>query len=124
MTLRTIGKDVNSVEHPADQSPPRPEKANGKSRGGAVSPPQPSFRLSSDDDRSIYSAENEHDGQRGRLLAPSALRYKSVSPTTAPSGSWRAKGNALWTASKGLVLVLVAQLYAPGAATPNPQGRA
>ncbi|KAL8927781.1 MAG: hypothetical protein Q9208_002197 [Pyrenodesmia sp. 3 TL-2023] len=111
MTLRTIGKGVGSAEDPADQSPPRPKKADGKGRGRAVSPPQPSFRQSSDDDRSIYSADDEHEGQRGRLLAPSILRYKSVSPTTAPSWSWRAKGNALWTANKGLVLVLVAQFF-------------
>ncbi len=103
-TARTIG---SSAEDPADQSPPRPENVIGKARAGAASP----RRLSSDDDGSTYSADTEHEGQRGRLLPLSTLRYKSVSPAAAPSRSWRAKGTALWTVNKGLVLVLVAQLF-------------
>ncbi|KAI4199346.1 MAG: hypothetical protein LQ346_002583 [Caloplaca aetnensis] len=98
MSPRTVG---SSAEDPADQSPPRPENVIGAS----------ARRLSSDDDGSTYSADNEHEGQRGRLLPLSTLRYKSVSPAAAPSRSWRAKGIALWIANKGLLLVLVAQLF-------------
>ncbi|KAL8689770.1 MAG: hypothetical protein Q9224_004566 [Gallowayella concinna] len=73
-------------------------------------PLQNSFTPSDDDNNgSIYSADNENERERGRLLAPSTLRYPSTSP--APIQSWRARCIALWIANKGLVLVGLSQLF-------------
>ncbi|KAL9001107.1 MAG: hypothetical protein Q9169_000290 [Polycauliona sp. 2 TL-2023] len=69
-----------------------------------------SFRLSSDDNGSIYSADNENERERGRLLSPAVSRHQSVSPA-APVRSWKARCNAFWITNKGLLLVLVSQLF-------------
>ncbi|KAL8659422.1 MAG: hypothetical protein Q9226_000449 [Calogaya cf. arnoldii] len=88
-----------------DRSPPRPlEKKFGRKKD------TPSFRPSSDDDGSIYSANTENERQRGRLLPPNVRRHQSVSPAP-PARTWKARCNALWLANKGLVLVLVSQLF-------------
>lgn len=73
-------------------------------------PLQRSFRPSSDDNGSIYSADNANERRRGRLLTPAALRHQSVSPAP-PARSWKARCNALWLANKGLLLVLLSQLF-------------
>ncbi|KAL8942953.1 MAG: hypothetical protein Q9216_001368 [Gyalolechia sp. 2 TL-2023] len=89
-----------------DQAPPRPAndaKANAQPSLESFSTP------SSDDNRSIYSADNENERLRDRLLPPAGLRHNSTSP--APSPSFRARCTSLWTANKGLLLVLVAQLF-------------
>ncbi|KAL8728968.1 MAG: hypothetical protein Q9166_005063 [cf. Caloplaca sp. 2 TL-2023] len=93
-------------------SPPSQDKTGGKiqSQQYLDIPLQDSFTPSSDDNDSIYSADNENERQRGRLLAPSTLPDESISP--APAQSWRAKCIALWIANKGLVLVLISQLFA------------
>ncbi|KAL8711371.1 MAG: hypothetical protein Q9220_004268 [cf. Caloplaca sp. 1 TL-2023] len=63
------------------------------------------------DNASIYSADNENERQRGRLLSPSPLRHLSLSPAPLKAQSWKARCNALWIANKGLVLVLFSQLF-------------
>ena len=73
-------------------------------------PIQDSCRTSSDDNASIYSADHENERLRGRLLHPEAQRPQSISPTPL-ARSWKAKANALWVANKGLVLVLISQLF-------------
>lgn len=94
-----------------DRSPPTQLKDEpGRKAESRDIPPQHSFRPSSDDNGSIYSADNENERQRGRLLTPAALRHQSVSPAS-PARSWKARCNALWLANKGLLLVLVAQLF-------------
>lgn len=106
------GKDVDNAKTADEPPPPRPEAGNGKVEAQPfrdLAPLTHSFRPSSDDAGSTYSADNENERQRGRPLDSTFLRYQSVSP--APPRSWRAKGNALWTANKGLVLVLVSQLF-------------
>ncbi|KAL8654252.1 MAG: hypothetical protein Q9210_001628 [Variospora velana] len=104
-------KHADSQSDTSDQPPPRPD-SNGKAHSesqGLLAPLQITSRPSSDDDGSIYSADNENERQRGRLLAPTTARYQSVSP--APARSWRAKCKALWTVNKGLALVLLSQLF-------------
>ncbi|KAI4262636.1 MAG: hypothetical protein L6R42_002193, partial [Xanthoria sp. 1 TBL-2021] len=94
-----------------DRSPPTQLKDEpGRKVESRDIPPQHSLRPSSDDNGSIYSADNENERQRGRLLTPAALRHQSVSPAF-PARSWKARCNALWLANKGLLLVLVAQLF-------------
>ncbi|CAO1600742.1 hypothetical protein XANCAGTX0491_004424 [Xanthoria calcicola] len=73
-------------------------------------PLQRPFRPFSDDNGSIYSADNANERQRGRLLTPAALRHQSVSPAP-PARSRKARCNALWLANKGLLLVLLSQLF-------------
>lgn len=124
--IMTVEKDVGLgaaklASAPADQSlPPRPAKAEGRAEGKAEAYHQPyqepqepflnALRPSSDDDNvSAYSADNENERQRGRLLAAPRLRYPSVSPS--PPRSWRDACRASWKANKGLVLVLVSQLF-------------
>ncbi|KAI4201840.1 MAG: hypothetical protein LQ350_003040 [Teloschistes chrysophthalmus] len=68
-----------------------------------------SFTTSLDEDRSFYSADNSNERWRGRLLAPSILRYRSTSP--APNESWRARCHALWFAHRGPLCVLGSQLF-------------
>ncbi|KAL8720244.1 MAG: hypothetical protein Q9225_002876 [Loekoesia sp. 1 TL-2023] len=113
MAATAVGDDVASAKSPDGQSPPRPDKADAKAERqpylDQLAPLQTPFRPSSDDNASIYSADLENEPQRGRLLVPPALRYHSLSPT--PTQPWRVKCSTLWTANKGLVLVLVAQLF-------------
>lgn len=118
-----VEKDVSSLDtkhqsDPSDQPPrPRSEKdnSNGKVLGeskppqGHLTPIKSTLRSFSDDDVSIYAADNENERQRARLLVPTAARYHSLSPGPAPS--WRAKCQTLWTANKGLALVLASQLF-------------
>ncbi|KAL9030537.1 MAG: hypothetical protein Q9196_001358 [Gyalolechia fulgens] len=96
---------VDDVGNLDDQALPRPTT----NKDGRVEPLQIPFRSSSDDNPSIYSADNENERLRGRLLPPAGLRYHSTSP--APPKSFRARCGSLWTANKGLVLVLVSQLF-------------
>lgn len=71
---------------------------------------QNSRRPSCDSNGSIYSADNENERERGRLLARSTRRYQSISP--APSArSWTARCNALWVANRGPVLVMLSQFF-------------
>ncbi|KAL8924981.1 MAG: hypothetical protein Q9172_002463 [Xanthocarpia lactea] len=106
-----VKQDDDSEAECQDRSPPRQDKHKpGKLQQYLDNPLQTSFRASSDDSGSIYSADNENERQRGRLFAPTALRYQSISPAP-PARSWRAKCNALWFANKGLVLVLISQLF-------------
>lgn len=113
--IMTVGENVGSAKDPYDQSPTRPDQPDGKVESQPYSdrfaPLQYSFRPSSDDNVSIFSADNENERERGRLLAPPSLRDKSLSPAPPQPRSWRAKGNALWTANKGLLLVLASQLF-------------
>lgn len=105
----TAGDDVASAKSSDDQSSLKPDKADVKVEPHRFAPLQTSFRPSSDDDASVYSADDQNERQRGRLLAQPALRYQSLSPT--PARSWKVKCSTLWTANKGLVLVLVSQLF-------------
>ncbi|KAI4125096.1 MAG: hypothetical protein LQ341_007004, partial [Variospora aurantia] len=98
--------DSQSDTSKLDQPPPR--RPDSKSQG-LLAPLHISSRLSSDDDGSIYSADNENERQRGRLLAPTTAQYQSGSP--APARSWRVRCKALWTVNKGLALVLLSQLF-------------
>ena len=107
----TVKQDDDSEAECQDRSPPRQDKHKpGKLQQYLDIPLQTSFRPSTDDSGSLYSAENENERQRGRLFAPAALRYQSISPAPAAC-SWRARCNALWFANKGLVLVLVSQFF-------------
>ncbi|KAL8681828.1 MAG: hypothetical protein Q9186_002060 [Xanthomendoza sp. 1 TL-2023] len=96
-----------------DPSPPRWDKIASQHYRYLDIPEIPlqnSFTPSDDDNNgSIYSADNENERERGRLLAPSTLRYPSTSP--APIQSWRARCIALWIANKGLVFVGLSQLF-------------
>ncbi|KAL8728129.1 MAG: hypothetical protein Q9181_005456 [Wetmoreana brouardii] len=97
---------------PRDPSPPRArDKTDGKieSQSFLEPPLQNSFRPSSEDSGSVYSADNENERQRGRLLAPSTLRYASTSP--APPQSWSTRCHARWIANKGLAYVLASQYF-------------
>lgn len=104
-----MGMDMDVAKDRDDQSP---DKANGKIESQPHTlevPLQNSFRISSEDDGSTYSADNENQRQRGRLLAPSTLRHASFSP--APAQTWKATCHAQWVANKGLAYVLAAQLF-------------
>ena len=98
----------------ADQSPPRPDEETKiqiepQSYLDPIVSLHHSFRPSSDGNGSIYSADHENERERGRLSAPFADRYHSISP--APVQSWRVKCSTLWTTNYGLVLVLLAQFF-------------
>lgn len=106
MTVEDVGHGKD-LDH---QAPPRlgTDKASGKELD-QLTPLQNSIRSSLEDNGSIYSADNENERSRGLLLPPAGRRYRSISP--APLQSWRAKCSSLWIANKGLVLVLIAQLF-------------
>lgn len=70
------------------------------------------FARSSDtiSDISIYSADNENERCRGRLLTVSPnIRLQSRSP--APPTTWKGKTQVFWVKNKGLALVMLAQLF-------------
>ncbi|KAL8776222.1 MAG: hypothetical protein Q9213_008348 [Squamulea squamosa] len=96
-----------------DRSPPRQDKPGDKSEQQQYLdiPLSLSFRPSLDDNGSIYSVDNENERQRRRLLAPSTIRYHPISPVPARSQLWRTRYKALWLANKGLLLVLLSQLF-------------
>ncbi|KAI4183050.1 MAG: hypothetical protein L6R41_005632 [Letrouitia leprolyta] len=106
MTVEDLGHGKD-LDH---QPPPSlgTDKTDGK-KLVQLAPLQDSSRSYSDENASIYSADNENERSRSRLLHPVGLRHHSTSP--APSPSFRAKCRSLWIANKGLVLVLVAQLF-------------
>ncbi len=110
----TVGRDdyKGGGTRCQDPSPPAHDEPGrkGEWQQPLDIPLQCPFRSSSDDNGSIYSADNANERQRGRLLTPAALRHQSVSPPP-PARSWKARCNALWLANKGLLLVLVSQLF-------------
>ncbi|CAL8581907.1 hypothetical protein XPA_007587 [Xanthoria parietina] len=110
----TVGRDdyKGGGTRCQDPSPPAHDEPGrkGEWQQPLDIPLQCPFRPSSDDNGSIYSADNANERQRGRLLTPAALRHQSVSPPP-PARSWKARCNALWLANKGLLLVLVSQLF-------------
>lgn len=74
-------------------------------------PTQSSFTRTSDtiSDYSIYSADNVNERQTRRLLAVTGeprLAARSSTPTT-----WKGKAVASWARNKGLVLVILSQLF-------------
>ncbi|KAL8775674.1 MAG: hypothetical protein Q9209_000170 [Squamulea sp. 1 TL-2023] len=104
-------EDIHFNPGRQDGSPPNKPCQKSEPKQYLDIPPSNSFRTSLDDNGSIYSADNENERQRGRLLAPSTLHYHPVSPASAQSQLWRARWNALWLANKGLLLVLLSQLF-------------
>lgn len=93
------------------RSPPRPfNDTRQPGRKNLDIPIQDSCRTSSDDNASIYSADHENERQRERLLHPEAQRHQSISPAPL-ARSWKTNADALWVANKGLVLVLISQLF-------------
>ncbi|KAI4109651.1 MAG: hypothetical protein LQ339_001764 [Xanthoria mediterranea] len=110
----TVGRDdcKGGDTRCQDPSPPAHDEPGrkGEWQQPLDIPLQRPLRPSSDDNGSIYSADNANERQRGRLLTPAALRHQSVSPAP-PTRSWKARCNALWLANKGLLLVLVSQLF-------------
>ncbi|KAL8948671.1 MAG: hypothetical protein Q9222_005168 [Ikaeria aurantiellina] len=105
---------AKSQDEPDSQSASRQVKALEKNEPpllDSLLPFQNFARPSADGNGSIYSADNENERQRGRLLSPSPLRQPSISPAPVHAQSWRARCSALWVANKGLVLVLFSQLF-------------
>lgn len=76
-------------------------------------PLQSAFNRSSDTvlDVSLYSADNENERRTGRLPTPSGIyRLPSISPGP-PSTTRKGNFNSFWLKNKGLVLVMLAQLF-------------
>jgi hypothetical protein len=76
-------------------------------------PLQSALNRSSDtvSDLSLYSADNENERRTGRLLTPSGTyRLPSMSPGPPPT-TRKGKFNVFWMKNKGLVLVMLAQLF-------------
>lgn len=76
-------------------------------------PLQSNFARSSDtlSDLSTYSADNENERPTGRLLTvPSSERSLSRSPVPLPK-TWEDSAQLFWARNKGLVLVILAQLF-------------
>ncbi|KAL9602275.1 MAG: hypothetical protein Q9219_002000 [cf. Caloplaca sp. 3 TL-2023] len=103
MTVEDVGL-TSLAKSPDDQSSPRSVKTETSL--------QLEVDLDWDGNGSIYSADNDNERQqRARLLAPSALRYHSASPAPSSPQSWKVRCRTLWTANKGLVLVLISQFF-------------
>ncbi|KAL8781478.1 MAG: hypothetical protein Q9203_000375 [Teloschistes exilis] len=110
-----VAKERNEINIP-DQFQPTPSIASQANEAKVevesrlpLQTSAASFTTSLDDDRSVYSADNNNERWRGRLLAPSNLRYRSTSPT--PNQSWRARCHAQWIANRGPLYVLASQLF-------------
>lgn len=76
-------------------------------------PLQSTFARSSDtlSDLSTYSADNENERPTGRLLTvPSSERLFFKSPVPLPK-TWKESARLFWARNKGLVLVILAQLF-------------
>ena len=75
-------------------------------------PVHSTFARSSDasSDLSLYSADNDNERSAERLL-PALRGYRLDSRSPTPNVSWKAKGLQLWAKNKGLVLVILSQLF-------------
>lgn len=113
--IMNLAKERNEINIP-DQFQPTPSIASQANEAKVEVESQlplqtsaASFTASLDDDGSVYSADNNNERWRGRLVAPSILRYRSTSP--APNQSWRARCHAQWIANRGPLYVLASQFF-------------
>lgn len=82
-------------------------KATSKAKPYLDVPVQPTFTRSSDtlSDISTYSADNENE-RSSSVSGSTRLLSRSLAPQT-----WRGKLQEIWTANKGLALVILSQLF-------------
>ena len=105
--------DLEPPEGPSTTTDDSNAKPSAKARPYLEVPLQSAFSKSSDtiSDLSIYSVDNENERRTERLLTPSGTyRLPSRSPGPPPT-TWKGRFDVFWLKNKGLVLVMLAQLF-------------